>query len=511
MGRDIKENSKKQRVTDAINTKDIRNWNIGDIITITAGTGKGKSYFIKNVLYTFAKENNKKILMLIHRNNCVNQFNKEIKKAKKDDVIDIRTYQSIESLYINHKKNYDFSEYQYIVCDEFHYFMSDAAFNKTTDISLNMILEQTSITRIFMSATGDYVKKYLNNKKKIDTINYNIPTNYDFIKNLTFFSKNETLEKFIEEAIEKNDKAIFFIQSAKEAYKLHKKYKKYTLFNCSKSNDDYYKYVDVGKIDLMLENEKFEELILITTTCFDAGVNILDTDVKHIVIDVKDIGSLIQCIGRKRIQHEEDKIYLYIKTINNKQLGGMKKKLKEKIKKADFLHKHTVKEYIEEYPRENDYNNIVYDVIVDEDDKGTKKINELMYFKCKTDIVDIDVMIRYGNFGYCKYLASKFGFVDADGRHFYRIIDEEYKKDDLEEYLNSILGKTMLQVADRKELIEKIDVKSNGRLLKRIRNLNGALEEREIPYRIVEFSTSKMIEGKQRRYPNCWKVEKLIS
>ena len=27
------------------------NWNKGDIITIKAGMGKGKSYFIKNMLY----------------------------------------------------------------------------------------------------------------------------------------------------------------------------------------------------------------------------------------------------------------------------------------------------------------------------------------------------------------------------------------------------------------------------------------------------------------------------
>ena len=70
----------------------------------------------------------------------------------------------------------------------------------------------------------------------------------------------------------------------------------------------------------------------------------------------------------------------------------------------------------------------------------------------------------------------------------------------------------MLQVKDRKELIEKINVRQDGKkLLKKINNLNGALEERNLQFRIVEFSTSMMVNGKQKRYPNAWRVEKLVS
>ena len=54
----------KKRVSEIITTEEIKKWNKGDIITITAGTGAGKSYFIKNILYAFAKQENKKILFL---------------------------------------------------------------------------------------------------------------------------------------------------------------------------------------------------------------------------------------------------------------------------------------------------------------------------------------------------------------------------------------------------------------------------------------------------------------
>ncbi|HBJ1649387.1 DEAD/DEAH box helicase family protein [Clostridium botulinum] len=498
----------KQRVTDLIKYDNIRKWNRNDIITIKAGTGVGKSYFIKNQLYSFAKLYNKKILFLIHRTNCTNQFYEEIKRDNKTDVIDIRTYQAIETI-VKNKGVFDFTPYQYIVCDEFQYFVSDSSWNVTTDISLNKILEQNA-TKIFMSATGDDSKRYINNVKKLETIDYEILITYDFIKELNFFNTDETLERFIEYLDGTGEKAIFFIQSAAKAYKLYTKFKDKCLFNCSTSNDKYYKYVDTDKIDNMLKNESFKEQILITTTCMDAGVNINDEKVKHIICDVKDIGTLIQCMGRKRIQNENDGIYLYIKTITNEQLGGMETQTKKKIEKAEFLRTHTVKEYIEEYPRDYDYNKIVYDEVIDDENNCTKKINELMVFKCKMDIMDIEIMKTYEKFGYCKYLATKFGFRDDNGYYNYRVIEEEDSKAKLERHLSDMVGKVMLQVKDRKELIEMIDVKSNGHLLKKINNLNGALEEREIPYRIVEFSTSKMINGKQKRYPSAWKVEKLV-
>ncbi|NFH99492.1 DNA helicase [Clostridium botulinum] len=491
----------KQRVTDLIKYDDIRKWNNNDIITIKAGTGVGKSYFIKNQLYAFAKANNKKILFLIHRTNCTNQFYEEIKRDNKTDVIDIITYQHIETV-IKNKGVFDFTPYQYIVCDEFHYFVSDSSFNVTTDISLNKILEQNSI-KIFMSATGDDSKRYINNVKKLDTIDYEIPITYDFIKELNFFNTDETLERFIEYLDGTGEKAIFFIQSAEKAYKLYTKFKDKCLFNCSTSNDKYYKHVDTDKIDNMLKNEKFEEQILITTTCMDAGINIIDEKVKHIICDVKDMGTLIQCIGRKRIQNENDGIYLYIKTITNEQLGGMETQTKKKIEKAEFLREHTVKEYVEEYPRSYDYNNIVYDEVIKDKNKCTKKINELMVFKCKMDIMDIEIMKTYEKFGYCKYLATKFGFRDDKGYYNYRVIEEEDSKSKLERHLSDMVGKRLYK-EEQKELIEMIGLKdSRQRLQKSINIINTYLIE-QFDYTVI----SKRVK-EDNKLKTVWVISKI--
>ncbi|KQL54059.1 DNA helicase [Heyndrickxia shackletonii] len=498
------------RVSELVTIEQIKSWKSGDIITIKAGTGAGKSYFIKNNLYARAKKNKRKILFLIHRTNCVNQFQLEIEHDKKTDNIHIMTYQKLEAIYKN-GGSFDFTPYKYIVCDEFHYFMSDASFNKTTDISLNRILEQNKKIRIFMSATGDYMTKYIRKYKKLNTKDYELPIDFSFIKELTFFNKDESLEKFIEEAIKKNHKGIFFIQSAKKAYNLYEKYKEHCLFNCSKSNADYYKYVDEEKINQMLLKEQFEEKILITTTCLDAGVNIIDPDLKHIVCDVNDTGTLIQCIGRKRLENKDDHIYLYIKTINNQTLGGFQTQLSKKLEMARFLRKHTVQEYIEKYPRDYDKWSIVYDDVVEgESDKGTKKVNDLMYFKCLTDGSEIDIMLSQGDFGYCKVIARKFGFYDEYDGYQYRVIEEEYENNQLETYLDNVVGKVMLNKSDRKELIEKVNVKQDGKLLKSLDSLNSALRERNIDFFIKQFETSRVLEGKKKKYKSAWKVMKLV-
>lgn len=86
----------KARISNIITESVIKSWKPGDNVLVSAPMGSGKSYFCKNTLYNVAKNNTDKILMLIHRSNCVDQFSYEITESKKDDVITIMTYQSIE-------------------------------------------------------------------------------------------------------------------------------------------------------------------------------------------------------------------------------------------------------------------------------------------------------------------------------------------------------------------------------------------------------------------------------
>lgn len=490
-----------KRVTDLITISDVQQWKDNDIITIQAGTGVGKSYFIKNVLYNHAKVNNKKILFLIHRTNCVNQFQMELVADKKTDVIKIMTYQSIENFDINSVK-FNFNNYDYIVCDEFHYFMSDAAFNKYTDISLNGILNSTNNIKIFMSATGEYMKKFIHKASGIESINYELPIQFDFIDKLWFFHKEHTLDEFIKLAIKNNIKTIFFIESVEKAYALYKKFEEYCIFNCSKHNKKYYKYVDQLEINQMLNNQRFEKLILITTTCMDAGVNIIDRDLQHIVCDVHDTGTLIQCIGRKRIIDDNDKLNLFIKAKNNKQLGAIKSQTNRKMKQVSFLREYGIEKYISKYGRNADKHAIIYDDL--ENGKLVKQINKLIYFKCRMDIKEIDIMINSGKYGYCTTLQKIFK------KDKYYVFEEKSKVNEINEYMDSLVGKRLLE-NEREELINKIELKDKfGRIHKSIKMLNAYFEENEMEYMIVSKRTSKTENGEKTRY-TYWEVLNNIS
>lgn len=234
---------KRIRVSDLITEGDIAGWNPWNPVIITAGTGVGKSFFIKNVLYRYAKDNNHKILMLIHRKLCVEQFQMEVAEDGKDDVIHIMTYQKIEKDEMYNISS-ELQQYRYIVSDEFHYFISDAGFNNTTDISFKKILSMGNTVKIFMSATGEDVEEYMRRTVKVKAVNYRVPFDWSFISTLNFYHNDASLPEFAKAVLEKGDRAIFFIQQARKAYEFYKQFSGYAVFNCSKQNEKYYKYVD---------------------------------------------------------------------------------------------------------------------------------------------------------------------------------------------------------------------------------------------------------------------------
>lgn len=498
----------KKYVSDVINDGEISKWKQNDIITIVAGTGAGKSYFIKNILYQYAKLKGEKILMLIHRSNCVNQFQKELEKDEKTDVIDVFTYQKIE--YENRKQTENnLSQYKYIVCDEFHYFISDASFNKTTDISLKTILESQNTIKIFTSATGNYVRDYINQHKKLDTIDYNLDIDFNFIKKIRFFYEDEVITRLAEEIVYENRKAIFFIQSAEKAYKLHKHFKSNSIFNCSKSNQEFYKYVNERVINDMLQDEKFYSNILFTTTCMDAGVNIIDDELKYILCDVEDTETLIQCIGRKRLRNKKDSIQLAVKAINNNRLGGLITQAKRRILKADYLLEQGEIEYVREYGRDLDLNYVVYDKISDKPFGGTEKVvNELAYFKSIQDINKYNSML---NDNYEIYLLNRLNLPSYKKRKL--SISQNEKKDSLNSYLTSIIDKKLYK-NEKKELVEMISLRDSNRNLQKSRKvLSPYLQEK---YNLIlvdgkRDNRRKLEDGKDN--PNFrksyWYIKKL--
>lgn len=493
--------SDKKYVSDIITKEEINKWRVGDVIYVDAPTGSGKSHFIKYDLYEKAKSEGKKILMLIHRINCVDQFKKELELVGKLDsnVIEIKTYQAIEA---RERAGviFDFSEYDYLVVDEAHYFCgTDASFNYYTDMSLNTILEQEYTIKILMTATGKKIKRFLNENKGVSTNNYHIAPNFEHIKQLTFFKDEVFYEEFIESVINKNEKAIIFVNDTELAFRLHFKYRFNTLFNCSKSNN-FYGYVDEKKIDKMLEEEMFHENVLITTSVLDSGVNIKDENLNNIVININEFEVIVQCLGRKRILSANDHLNLYIQDYNNRQFNGMAKNMRNKLDKADYLARHGEELYVLRYGRYKD-GSIDESLLYDEynSDRLNKKINQLMYFRASNRLYELKSFMKIG---YKEYISRALG-IDS-----YKYRDKERKINTVEEYLKSIVGDILFSEG-REELIKTIDLRdSNNRQQRSIGVFNSYFEENDIDYYIRVKIVNKTIDGKRVR-ENCWVVTML--
>ena len=66
-----------------------------------------------------------------------------------------------------------------------------------------------------------------------------------------------------------------------------------------------------GVKDKIIENERFDESVLITTQVLDSGVNICDKSVRHIIIFYTDRTQFIQSLGRRRLVNGEDSVTVW--------------------------------------------------------------------------------------------------------------------------------------------------------------------------------------------------------
>lgn len=493
------------RVSDVISVEDIDNWNkdcLNRNIFIEAGTGSGKSYFIKNKLYDYAKAHNQKILFLIHRTNCVDEFTKEIETDNKTDHITIRTYQKTGFKNALSEKDtvavFDLENYDYIVCDEAHYFTGDSQYNHGTYHDFIKIMKLKNPIKIMMSATSAIFQEFCS-RYKIKFIQYCIDYNYDHIRELNFFVDVNVIHKTIDECIERNVKCLFFISKIELCYELYSKYKSISIFNCSKHNKMFSKYIDSSKYDEMLKNQRFESQFLFTTTAMDAGVNIVMPELNEILIHVFDVDTVMQCIGRKRFANQQDYVNLRIKSPSNHDLSYKLTECIKAINIADNFTKHGTSAYIAYNKGIPDKYNMIVDNFVD--GHTEKMVNLLKYQKYSNEKVIIEKMLAT-KYGYNKYVAERLLRTEH-----WSVLNADGKTDTLYDYLESLVGIRLDKDAQNR-LIERVNHRVDGRMKKRIDSINYAISNihmENLPFHISNKVVKETIDG-VRKNQTYWEV-----
>ena len=488
-----------ETVSDYVTTAKLNKWDAGDIIVISAPTGSGKSYFVKHTLRDFLVENGLRCLYLLPRVRIKEQFQQELPN---DATITFATYQAVDTKESIQASSYR-GKYDMIVADECHYFFADADYNHGTDLSFEWIMKQQSAIRIFMSATCDLLIENFD-KRGVPYVGYVLEREKTQINSLNFFWNELQLDSLAEQIISDGEKGIFFIQSAEKARDLYLKYKDNGLYLCSLHNTKFNKYIDESLIDDLLENEKFDCSLLITTMALDSGVTLKDRSITTIITDVTDPVSIIQCIGRKRFIDENDQLNVYILARTNQQINGMLRKQLERMNIVHYFLKFGPAKYNAKYGRCNDADHLIYDAPVIEGGKITfvKRVNWLKYIKVQWDIRMYRDMLRLNGSGYIPYVAKMLGCEK------YSILEENQRMQSLTEYLDAIVGNPILTKTDRKPLIEMLDIRHNGKLLSTYKVLASWLESSGLPYRLHEYRTHKVIEGERKSY-RAWEVVRL--
>jgi hypothetical protein len=483
----------RQYISDIVTIEEISKWQPGNTILINSMTGSGKSQMIKDVLYIYCKENNKKILLLSNRNALKGQNQEEL-GDEKSDVITLKNYQALESsIILGNEIESLFKKYDYICFDECHYLLSDSAFNLNTDILLTQLKNPINTKiYIFMSATPDAILTY----HEDFTFKYNIQKDYSYIKDIYFFSRTETLENILEK-IPPEDKLIYF-GSALDAQNLSLGFSD-SSFMCSENNKEFYRKSSKSVSGEIKKDNMFKSRYLFTTKVIDNGVNIIDKNIKHIVLDLFDTIDLIQCIGRKRIKGDDDRVTLYIKNYHG---GEIYPKLQSVKKKLDLVYE--IEDIGKEEFQKKNVRTILDPIIQNNFDVNQAK---LYYYRYLQNMLSKMIRDKEQD-GYKKYVCERLGFPYEN----IKIAELYFEKENLTDILESYLGKKLYKGEEQDIFKEKffnklfvpkrkLNLRNRG-----YNTINTILQEDKLPYYITSIKDRRIGSTKDKKF---WIINKI--
>lgn len=384
-------------------------WGATDIVFLEAPTGSGKTTFVLEELVPYARQQGKEVLLITNRTILKEQI--KVNLAKEQGIpmgliegteafegITVVSYQKIQELeengdtgkYSNEKR------YRYIVCDEIHYILEDSLFNPKIYYFMRFLKNIKGMTKILISATMKETKNYLmdnkvlwkykyDNEKIIDDWCSKAPCTILFLNAYIWQyhmpKQNRKLQVYyfeeyeqIVEKINASDKKWLIFVSNKNRINQSLKdiTKKYEIVNADEKKKEI--------IDQIVQEERFEADVLITTKLLDNGVNFKDAALTNIVIDTISETELLQMLGRKRVTDDEQTT-LYIPKKKAKYFTDYFysniKKIEDVIKKFDFCNDDI--EHLDEQTKQ----------ICREDIKESKKEQALIEFFKHSEIAKI--------------------------------------------------------------------------------------------------------------------------
>ncbi len=526
-------------VSESIGNK-YKKWKPGDIVLISAQTGTGKTYFIKNELLDHLKED-ERLLFVCNRTNLKRQLKRDLLTKFGEEVpetleeldsittiggkVTITSYHAISDTYLDemysqNNAKCDFSLYDYIVLDECHFILTDGSFNNKTRLAYQKLINEhhPHSIRIFISATMHEVREPIircaNNGKnkgfgkgffKEPTIHeYSTGIDYSFVIPKYFKRMQDIINLVINDKTD--DKWLIFISKIEHGNEIIKALGDE---NCSliKSGTK-----DNEELKSIINNSRFEKKVLVCTKAMDNGINIDDLKLKHIVIMAWDQITFIQMFGRKRIDiNNTEEVNLYINTRYKKSFIQKLDNLKKKEAEVN-LHSLSSDDFNRKY--DNDLKNFdwINDLFYRDKDKGYK-VNLVGFYRLNKDMEFaqrmIDAFEGDKDFAFIREQLSWLGLTDNFPKMNLIenvILDEEVET--LEKYLEKIVGQKLF--SDEQQELSDLIINELITLSKKIdyrtKKLNPTTIETiirvqlRLPYAVSKVKKETKGEMRGKRY-----------
>lgn len=182
----------------------------------------------------------------------------------------------------------------------------------------------------------DCIDNSLTNMK--DTFSYVAPGDLDF-NYITpyYFEHYEQLTSQIQQTVNNLEKWVIFVNNEQEGIEYFHKLTKLKIEAAfiSATTIKTNKFRTFTVYQQLIEQQKFDVQVLITTSVIDCGINIIDEDVRNIAISSFDKTEFLQMLGRVRVTNQ--KVNLYVKYHNSQTVNAYKNSYEEAFRYINNL------------------------------------------------------------------------------------------------------------------------------------------------------------------------------
>lgn len=172
----------------------------------------------------------------------------------------------------------------------------------------------------------------MTSEMKLNIFFYYMERDYDYIQQINFYADHDELIEKINTSVSSDEKWIIFVDSKNQGETLCEKLNRpegesesnkeeRAIFLSSKNKETELEAKDT--FDSIVKNEKYGYKVLVTTSVLDNGINIKDSAVCNIAIDIYDRTEFLQMLGRLRVENDNYKINLFVKKRELKDLKNL--------------------------------------------------------------------------------------------------------------------------------------------------------------------------------------------